>query len=157
MNLQVDIQKATIEPVPEEEDIRRWISAALVNHPDDTEITVRLVDHDEMTTLNHNYRGQSGATNVLSFPADLPPELELPLLGDIVICAPVVQREAAEQNKPLSAHWAHLTVHGTLHLLGYDHIEEKEAEQMESLETTILATLHYPCPYSENIPTEHTQ
>jgi probable rRNA maturation factor len=157
MNLQVDIQKATTEPVPEEEDIRRWIRAALVHHPDDTEITVRMVDHEEMVMLNNNYRGKSDATNVLSFPADLPPDLKLPLLGDIVICAAVVQREAAEQNKPLDAHWAHLTVHGTLHLLGYDHIEEDEADQMESLETTILATLHYPCPYSERIPMEHSQ
>ena len=157
MNLQVDIQKATTEPVPEEEDIRRWISAALVNYPDDTEITVRLIDRDEMEMLNHNYRGKSGTTNVLSFPAHLPTGLGLALLGDIVICAPVVHSEATEQNKPLDAHWAHLTVHGTLHLLGYDHIEEDEANRMESLETTILAGLDYPCPYSENTPMEHTQ
>ena len=156
MNLQVDIQKATTEPVPEEEDIRRWISAALVNHPDDAEITLRLIDRDEMEMLNRTYRGKSGTTNVLSFPADLPPNLGLTLLGDIVICAPVVHSEATEQNKPLAAHWAHLTVHGTLHLLGYDHIEEDEANRMESLETTILAGLNYPCPYSGNIPMEHT-
>lgn len=157
MNLQVDIQSATAEPAPEEEDIRRWICAALANHPKDTEMTVRIVDRDEMATLNQSYRGKSGATNVLSFPADLPAELALPLLGDIVICAPLVQFEAAEQNKPLDAHWAHLTIHGTLHLLGYDHINESEALIMESLETTILASLDYPCPYSENIPMEHSQ
>jgi len=154
MKLTVDIQKATTEPVPEEEDIRRWISAALVDHPEDTEITVRLVERDEMAALNETYRGKSGATNVLSFPADLPAELALPLLGDIVICAPIVAREATTQNKPNDAHWAHLTVHGTLHLLGYDHIEEQEAVVMETRETAILATLNYPCPYSGSTPTE---
>ena len=155
MNLQVDIQKATNEPVPEEEDIRRWIRAALVDRHEDTEITVRLVGHDEMAQLNQTYRGKTGATNVLSFPADLPAELALPLLGDIVICAPLVAREAAAQQKPDDAHWAHLTVHGTLHLLGYDHIEEKEAAIMEARETKILAALSYPCPYSGNTTTEH--
>ncbi len=148
MKLQVDIQKATAEPVPAEDDIKRWIGAALVDHNDDAEITVRLVDLDEMATLNQAYRGKPGATNVLSFPADLPPDLTLPLLGDIVICAPLVQREATEQNKTPDAHWAHLTVHGTLHLLGYDHMEEDEATTMEAIETTVLATLDYPCPYA---------
>jgi len=159
MMLQVDIQKATTETVPEEEDIRRWISAALVDRQEDTEISVRLVERDEMATLNQTYREKPGATNVLSFPADLPPELTLPLLGDIVICAPVVIQEAAAQNKPCNAHWAHLTVHGTLHLLGYDHIEEDEAVAMEARETEILASLDYPCPYSDNTsdntPREH--
>ena len=153
--LQVDIQKATVEPVPEEEDIRRWIGAALADHQEDAEITVRLVERDEMAELNQKYRGKPGATNVLSFPADLPPELALPLLGDIVICAPLVTQEAAEQNKPGNAHWAHLTIHGTLHLLGYDHIDEREAVVMEARETAILATLDYPCPYSGNAATEH--
>ena len=157
MSVQVDIQKATAEPVPEEGDIRRWINAALVDHPADTEILVRMVDCDEMSTLNLSYRGKPGATNVLSFPAELPAELCLPLLGDIVICAPLVLLEASQQHKPLQAHWAHLVVHGTLHLLGYDHIEEEEAVAMELLETTILATLDYPCPYSQSIPMEHSQ
>ena len=155
MILQVDIQKATTEPVPEEEDIRRWIRAALVDRREDTEITVRLVELDEMAALNQTYRGKPGATNVLSFPADLPPALALPLLGDIVICAPLVAQEAAAQNKPCNDHWAHLTVHGTLHLLGYDHIEEDEAVAMEARETEILASLDHPCPYSDNTPTEH--
>ena len=155
MNLQVDIQSASTEPAPEEEDIRRWISAALQKHPEDAELTVRIVDIDEMTALNQTYRGKSGPTNVLSFPSDLPAELKLPLLGDIVICAPVVAREATEQHKPAIAHWAHMTVHGTLHLLGYDHMEEAEALAMESLETTILATLNYPCPYQTSSATEY--
>lgn len=149
MNLQVDIESASAEPAPEEEDIRSWIRAALTDRQQDTEISVRLVDIPEMTELNKAYRGKAGPTNVLSFPAALPEELELPLLGDIVICVPVVQREAVEQGKPHDAHWAHMTVHGTLHLLGYDHLEDEEAQAMEAMETAILASLHYPCPYED--------
>lgn len=108
-----------------------------------------------MTTLNRDYRGKSGPTNVLSFPADLPPELALPLLGDIVVCAPVVAREAAEQGKPLAAHWAHMAVHGCLHLLGHDHVEEADAVAMETLESTILAQLGFPCPYPDHAHEEH--
>ena len=156
MNLQLDIQCASAEPVPEEDDIRNWILAALAGHRSgDTEISLRLVDLPEMTTLNQRYRGKSGPTNVLSFPSDLPPELGLPLLGDIVICASVVHEEARTQGKALAAHWAHMTVHGTLHLLGYDHIEEDEARTMEALETDILSTLNYPCPYRDDLSKEH--
>lgn len=148
MNLQLDIQCESSEPVPDEDDIRHWIEAALRGRRDaDTELSLRLVDIEEMTGLNQTWRGKSGPTNVLSFPSDLPDELNLPLLGDIVICAPVVKREAREQGKPLDAHWAHMTIHGTLHLLGYDHIEQHEAEAMEAMETDILASLDYPCPY----------
>jgi len=150
MNLQVDIQTATTAPAPDEEDIRRWVAAALRNRPEDAEITVRIVDRDEMITLNEAYRGKSGSTNVLSFPAELPEEVKLPLLGDVVICAPEVLKEAAEQNKAPDAHWAHLTVHGTLHLLGYDHLDDAEASAMEALETAVLASLDYPCPYTDN-------
>jgi probable rRNA maturation factor len=157
MNLQVDIDSATGEPAPEDEDLRNWILAALGDRQQDTEISVRLVDIEEMSQLNQTYRGRQGPTNVLSFPADLPAELELPLLGDIVICSAVVQREAEEQGKAPTAHWAHMAVHGTLHLLGYDHIEDDDAAEMEALETTILATLDYPCPYQANNPClEHT-
>ncbi len=149
MNLTVDIQCASIEPVPKEDDLRSWIAAALASQQvqGDPNICVRLVDIREMSSLNQTYRCKAGPTNVLSFPADLPPELELPLLGDIVICAPVVREEAQVQHKILAAHWAHMAVHGTLHLLGYDHIEENEAIEMEALESAILADLHYPCPY----------
>lgn len=152
MSLTVDIQCATGEPVPSDNDLRRWIAAALASQParSDTEISLRLVDSEEMATLNQTYRGKEGSTNVLSFQADLPAELELPLLGDIVICAPVVRAEAAAQEKSVTAHWAHMTVHGTLHLLGYDHIEEDQAIAMEALESAILAGLHYPCPYRAN-------
>lgn len=149
MSLRVDIQSACSEPVPDEDDIRSWIAAALIGPEmrEDTEVSVRLVAEDEMSRLNQAYRGKAGPTNVLSFPSDLPPELELPLLGDIVICAPVVIREAAEQGKSLSAHWAHMAVHGALHLLGYDHVKNEDADIMEGLESRILESLDYPCPY----------
>ena len=149
MSLIVDCQCASVEPVPDEDDLRGWIAAVLANRQrsGNTEVCVRLVDRAEMSTLNLSYRGKAGPTNVLSFPAHLPAELGLPLLGDIVICAPVVRTEAAAQGKQLAAHWAHMTVHGTLHLLGYDHIEEDEAIVMEALESAILAGLGYPCPY----------
>lgn len=152
MTAHVDIQSACSEPVPEEDDLRRWICAALdhLAPGKEVEVCLRLVGEAEMTALNRDYRGKIGPTNVLSFPAELPPELALPLLGDIVICAPVVAREAAEQGKPLAAHWAHMAVHGCLHLLGHDHIEEVDAVAMETLETTILAQLGFPCPYPDH-------
>jgi probable rRNA maturation factor len=103
-----------------------------------------------MSELNHRYRGISRATNVLSFTADLPSHLHLPLLGDIVICAPLLEREAKEQNKSSDAHWAHLVVHGTLHLLGYDHTEDAEAQAMERLETLALDKLHFSAPYQNH-------
>jgi len=158
VNLHLDIQCASAEPVPEEKDLRSWILAALKGRrAADTEISLRLVDVEEMASLNGTWRGKTGPTNVLSFPTDLPAELALPLLGDIVICAPIVREEAQQQRKPLQAHWAHLAVHGTLHLLGHDHIDEDEATIMEGLETRILASLNFPCPYSGNSTKEHAQ
>jgi probable rRNA maturation factor len=152
MNVLVDIQNATAESVPDEGDIRSWITAAVTAvRPDGEapcEISVRLVDDAEMVELNGRYRDKPQPTNVLSFPCEVPDELELPLLGDIVICAPVVRREAEQQGKTLSAHWAHMAIHGTLHLLGYDHVEDDDAQQMESLESNILATMGLPCPYN---------
>ncbi len=158
MKLQVDIQTACSAPVPSEDDIRSWIAAALSGRvtQEQVEVSVRLVDSAEMAQLNQTYRGKAGATNVLSFPADLPAELAIPLLGDIVICAPVVRAEAAQQGKSPSAHWAHMAVHGTLHLLGYDHIEEEEAAIMESLESAILGALNYSCPYAIKQPIEYS-
>lgn len=150
MSLHVDIQSASAEPTPDEEDLQRWIAAAMAagcTRARDSEICVRLVDTEEMTRLNRDYRGKDAPTNVLSFPSDLPPETQVPLLGDIVICAPVVRREAAEQRKTLAAHWAHMAVHGTLHLLGYDHIEESQADAMELMESRILEQLNFDCPY----------
>ena len=157
MKLHVDIQTASSESVPAEEDLRNWIAAALTGRTtqEQVEVSVRLVDTDEMAVLNETYRGKKGATNVLSFPASLPPELAIPLLGDIVICVPVVRAEAEQQGKSQSAHWAHMTVHGTLHLLGYDHIEEEQATIMEALESAILSDLNYSCPYTVQPPREH--
>jgi len=149
MTLILDVQSACSEPAPEEPALQRWLDCALTGagHTKDAEIAVRIMTESEMAELNRRYRGRDGSTNVLSFPADLPPGLDLPLLGDIAICAPVVLREAAEQGKPVHSHWAHITVHGCLHLLGYDHVELEDARHMESLETRIMAALGLPCPY----------
>lgn len=135
--------------VPSSPSFREWVEAALrgARRRKATELSIRIVDAKEGRALNRDYRGKDYATNVLSFPAELPPGLNLPLMGDLVICAPVVVREAAEQSKPARHHWAHMTVHGVLHLLGYDHIEDAEAEQMEALETRILAGLGIADPY----------
>jgi probable rRNA maturation factor len=135
--------------VPASGSFRRWVEAALkgARRRKGTEVAIRIVDADEGRALNMQYRGKDYATNVLSFPADLPPGLNLPLIGDLVICAPVVAREAAEQGKKATDHWAHLTVHGILHLLGHDHEVDAEAEAMEALETKVLAGLDIANPY----------
>ena len=133
--------------LPDESMIQKWVAQACSAQKDTVELTVRLTDETEIQQLNQTYRHKDYATNVLSFPADLPEELNLPLLGDIVICAQVVNREAAEQHKTAEAHWAHMLVHGTLHLLGYDHIDEQDAEEMESREILILHQLGYDNPY----------
>ena len=145
----VDLQIATenLEGLPTEEQIVQWATAAVQLEGDEVEMTVRIVDEAESHELNLTYRGKDRPTNVLSFPFECPDEVELPLLGDLVICRQVVEREAAEQGKPLMAHWAHMVVHGSLHLLGYDHIEDDEAEEMESLETQIMQGLGFDDPY----------
>lgn len=139
--------------IPAATSFRRWVEAALVDHPRDSELAIRIVGEDEGRVLNRDFRGKDYATNVLSFPAELPeglPErLRPPLLGDLVICAPVVAGEAAQQRKPVAAHYAHMTVHGTLHLLGWDHEDDTEAEAMEAREREILATLGIADPYLE--------
>ena len=129
---------------------RRWVAAALqgARRRKSAELSIRIVDTAEGRALNRDYRGKDYATNVLSFPAELPPGIDLPLIGDLAICAPVVLREAAEQSKLARDHWAHLTVHGVLHLLGHDHLEDAEAERMERLETRILAGLGIADPYA---------
>lgn len=133
--------------LPTRPQLRQWAKAALQQ---DAEITLRIVDAAEGQQLNRDYRGKDYATNVLTFVYDdMPEETGLPLMGDIVLCAPVVAREAVEQGKPLLAHYAHLVVHGVLHLQGYDHLEEDEAEAMEALETQIVIKLGYDNPYQE--------
>jgi probable rRNA maturation factor len=158
VNLSVDLQLALDEEeppsrgLPDAAQIEHWVKAALAAahyEAEEAELTVRIVSETESAELNQAYRHKSGPTNVLSFPFEQIPELPLPLLGDLVICAPVVAREAQEQGKPLEAHWAHMLVHGCLHLLGYDHIEETEAEAMETLEIAILSALGYDNPYED--------
>lgn len=148
MNLELDLQIAC-DPMglPEARLFRQWAGLALRDHRDEAEITVRLVDEPESTELNHRYRGKNRPTNVLSFPADVPEHIDLPLLGDLIICRQVVCREAQEQQKAELDHWAHLVIHGTLHLLGYDHIDDRDAQQMETLEIALLAELNIDNPY----------
>lgn len=140
--------------LPARPQFRQWVLAALTGagRRFDSEVAIQIVDAAEGQAMNRQYRDKDYATNVLSFPAEvpegLPVDFDFPQLGDLVICAPVVAREAAEQGKPLDAHYAHLTVHGVLHLLGFDHIEEDEAEEMEALERQILATLGIADPYA---------
>jgi probable rRNA maturation factor len=136
--------------LPSAASFRRWVEAALhgAKRRKPAELAIRIVDADEGRALNRDYRGKDYATNVLSFPAELPPGVTLPLIGDLAICVPVVLREATEQHKLPRDHWAHLTIHGVLHLLGYDHTEDVEAEVMEALETRILASLGIADPYA---------
>jgi probable rRNA maturation factor len=156
MSLSVDFQFAcSAGPLPEKREFRRWLTACLKavgrnGRGDRHEVTIRIVDKAEITALNRQYRHKNYATNVLSFPADHPAELGIPFLGDIVICADVVQEEAAEQQKTAAAHWAHMSVHGMLHLLGFDHMDEEEAEAMERLETAILLETGFPAPYIDH-------
>ncbi len=116
----------------------------------DQEFTARFVGIEESQALNLQFRGKDKPTNVLSFPFESPPGIEMPLLGDLVICAPVISQEAAEQNKPVAFHYAHMLVHGILHLLGYDHIEDTQADEMEALEIRILAELGIDDPYQDH-------
>lgn len=129
------------EGLPLRADFVRWARAALVGGG---EVTIRLVEADEGQSLNNEYRGKDYATNVLSFPYEVEPVTQ----GDLVICPSVVAREAQEQGKPLDAHYAHLTVHGMLHLQGWDHENDDEAQDMEDQEREILAALGYPDPYA---------
>ncbi|MGE5625989.1 MAG: rRNA maturation RNase YbeY [Bacillota bacterium] len=134
--------------VPSGADIARWARAALAGSRRGGEVAVRIVDEAEGRALNAQYRHKDTATNVLSFPAELPAGVPLQEFGDLVICAPVVAREAAEQGKRPEAHWAHMVVHGCLHLVGYDHMDDAQTAEMEPLETEILAGLGYPDPYA---------
>jgi probable rRNA maturation factor len=144
----VDVQFAvSAEGVPAEATIQEWAIQALPDDRKDAEVTIRVVDEAEITALNREYRGKEGATNVLSFPYEAMSDVETALLGDVVICAPVVAMESVAQQKPLEAHWAHMVVHGVLHLLGYDHHKDSEARNMEDHEAQLLARLGYANPY----------
>lgn len=151
MSYQIDVVINSLSKnLPREAQIEDWINSALAHMQlEEAEVSVCIVDEEESQTLNNQYRGKDKPTNILSFPADLPEEVDIPLLGDLVICAPVVEHEALEQGKTLDAHWAHMLVHGTLHLLGYDHLDDEEAEIMEAIETDIVIGMGYPSPYQE--------
>ena len=151
MAYQIDIESnSQSQQIPALAELERWVSAALQSQKlEDAEVSLYIVDEDESQELNNQYRGKDYPTNVLSFPADIPEEVGVPILGDLVVCAPVVERVAREQGKTLAAHWAHMLVHGSLHLLGFDHIDDGEAEEMEALETEIITGLGYPAPYQE--------
>ncbi len=147
MNAHVEVQRA-LDAGPAEADIQHWVEAALQHEQrDNTELTVRIVDEAESAALNSQYRGKDYPTNVLSFTYDIPAEVEMNLLGDLVICAPVVQREAGQQGKAEQAHWAHMVIHGVLHLLGFDHLNDTDTQNMEQHEIAILAELGFPNPY----------
>lgn len=157
MNLLLDFQLADElegydDTLPEFEQLEQWAKAALAGRTSfaEPELTIRLVQIEESHALNFEYRGKDKPTNVLSFPFEAPPEVPIELLGDLVICAPVVNQEANEQHKPAINHWAHMVIHGCLHLLGYDHIKDDEADIMENLERQIMATLGFPDPYLDD-------
>ncbi len=148
--LELDFQLAceALPGIPGAAQFATWAEAALVGERDQAELSIRVVDEEEGRAMNLQYRGKAYATNVLSFPADIPDYVELPLLGDLVICAPVVAEEAREQGKAPEAHWAHMVVHGVLHLLGYDHIDDSVAEVMENRERRILSGFGFADPYT---------
>ncbi|AZZ47739.1 rRNA maturation RNase YbeY [Pseudomonadaceae bacterium SI-3] len=148
--IELDLQCESQGAIPSEADLRRWCELGLRQRTADSELTIRLVDEPEGRELNRTWRQKDYATNVLSFPAEVPDGLlDIPLLGDLVICVPVLEQEAVEQGKTLQAHWAHLVIHGCLHLLGYDHIDDDEAEEMESIERQLLAELGHTDPYAD--------
>lgn len=152
VELDLDVQYATTcSDLPSIEAVRGWVEAVLVGRRDAATLTVRIVDELEAKTLNRRYRQREGATNVLSFPTMGLKAIAPDLIGDIVICAPLVAEEARTQCKSTDAHWAHLVVHGALHLLGFDHVDSVEARSMEQLETAILAGLEFPDPYRHRI------
>jgi len=150
--IDLDLQIACEDSnLPSEQQFILWLSAALDDVKPDAEVTIRIVEKQESQTLNFEYRGKDKPTNVLSFEFDAPPMLELNLLGDLVICKDIIEHEAKAQEKALNDHWAHMVIHGSLHLLGMDHIEPDQAIEMESLEKKILATLSIDDPYRDDI------
>lgn len=150
--IDVEVQRILDVPgIPADEQFSEWVSAV---NQDDMEMVIRIVDEVESQQLNNDYRGKDKPTNVLSFPFEAPPAIPVEYLGDLVVCAPVVEREAEEQNKALNDHWAHMIVHGVLHLMGYDHQNESEADEMEGLEIETLARLGIPDPYEDRTANE---
>jgi probable rRNA maturation factor len=148
MNLTVDLQLACEDDDhPPPASLESWVAAAIGQRQSEAELTIRIVDEAEITQLNADYRGKNSSTNILSFSAELPAHIDLPLLGDLVICSAVVEREAIQQHKSSHDHWAHIVIHGTLHLLGYDHIDDADAAAMEAEEIKLLNALNIANPY----------
>lgn len=149
MAIELDLQIAVEETagLPTEAQLQQWLESAITLFQPQAEVTIRIVENEESQQLNRDYRGKDKPTNVLSFPFEAPPGIEIDLLGDLIICKQVVEAEAKEQDKTPTAHWAHMVVHGSLHLLGYDHIEDEEADEMESIETEIMQKLGFDDPY----------
>ncbi len=135
--------------LPTEAQFQYWVDHVLSVLPQEFEIVIRIVDESESAALNQQYRHKKGATNILSFPFEIPEHIPMNLLGDLVICAPVIEREALAQHKVLLDHWAHIVIHGVLHLLGYDHLEPEEAEEMEAKEIALLKTININNPYQD--------
>jgi probable rRNA maturation factor len=147
----LDLQLATTaRDLPTAAEFQTWVDVALADQNEIFEVSIRLVDEAESAALNQQYRHKSGATNILSFPFEVPEGIPLNLLGDLVICAPVLTQEARTQGKILAHHWAHIVIHGILHLRGYDHLEDAEAATMEAQEIALLQRLNISNPYSEN-------
>lgn len=159
INAEVVLQAAdeAVLPAPDEAAFTEWVLAVAEHCQQDLEVTVRIVTAAESRQLNKQYRGKDAPTNVLSFPFEAPPgiDLESSFIGDLALCADVIHREAREQEKPVTNHWAHMTIHGTLHLLGYDHQNNDDAETMEALETALLAEHQIPDPYAIPGESEH--
>lgn len=148
MAITLDLQIACENTnLPSKKEFQAWLDCALIQYNKPFEVTVRIVDESESQALNFQYRQKNKSTNVLSFPFEVPDGIDMDLLGDLVVCATIVELEAKEQNKPLNHHWAHMIIHGCLHLLGFDHITEEEAQEMETLEINLLNKLSIPDPY----------
>jgi probable rRNA maturation factor len=146
--IELDLQLACDNKIlPSQAQLELWLNTALKPYNKAFELTIRVVDIAESKQLNHQYRGKDKPTNVLSFPFEVPEGIDLNLLGDLVICAEVVAKEADEQEKALMVHWAHMVIHGCLHLLGYDHINDDDAQEMEALEIDLLSQLSINNPY----------
>lgn len=153
MSYYIDIQHACDDTPPvSDELLSQWAQLPLTQLGDSAELTLRLVTTDEIKTLNRLYRKMDKTTNVLAFPANLPKDISLtyPLLGDVIICPSVLLQESLEQNKPIDAHWAHIIIHGVLHLMGHDHLEDEDTATMQALEIKFLAELNFENPYQED-------
>jgi len=147
----LDIQNVSESAlVPKQELLQLWVDSVLKDGSQNSEIVIRIIDEQQMAEFNKQYRHKEGPTNILSFPFEVPDDIQSDLLGDLLVCAPVLEKESCEQHKFLEHHWAHIIVHGVLHLIGYDHIDDQGAEEMEALEVRILKTIKINNPYEEN-------